>query len=221
MSTEREKFRKLKTVLFLGIAIRIFVFFFQDPFNNDYHFQVIKYIREAKKIPLATEMSQGYHPPLYYLLAQIFYAGDGTMGRLKILQSFSLLTSILTFIVLFWLIKRYLQSSQVAFYSALLVALLPQFIAFGNFVSNDSLTNLFGALICLQAYVYVKSGQFRHLLLLALWLGLGLLTKATFLAFIPVLIPLVIFVQIIKKRKVKTVLIQTLIFCLLFSALGS
>jgi 4-amino-4-deoxy-L-arabinose transferase-like glycosyltransferase len=221
MATNQEKVKKLKAVLILGIAIRIFVFLFQDPFNNDYHFQVIKYIREAKKIPLATEMSQGYHPPLYYLLAQIFYAGDGTIRRLKILQSFSLLTSILTFIILFWLIKRFIQSPRAAFYSALLVALLPQFIAFGNFVSNDSLTNLFGALICLQAYIFIESGQFRHLFLLALWLGLGLLTKATFLAFIPVLIPLIIFVQILKRQKIINIVAQTLIFCLVFSSLGS
>ncbi len=221
MGTNARKNKKLSAVLILGIAIRIFVFLFQDPFNNDYHFQVIKYIREAKKIPLAIEMSQGYHPPLYYLLAQIFYAGDSTKGRLKSLQSFSLLTSILTFIILFWLTKRYIQSSRAAFYSALLVALLPQFIAFGNFVSNDSLTNLFGALICLQAYVFIASGQFRHLFLLALWLGLGLLTKATLLAFIPVIIPLVIFVQIIRRQKIITVVVQTLIFCFLFSAFGS
>lgn len=211
----------LAIVLIVGIAFRIFVFLFQAPFNNDYHFEVIKYIRETKKIPLATQMSQGYHPPLYYLLAQIFYLGDKSFLRLKGLQAFSLLTSILTFIILFSLVKNYLPSPKIRLYSAWLLALLPQFVMFGNFVSNDSLTNFFGALIIYQCYLFLRRPQFHRLLLLAIWLGLGLLTKATFLAFIPVLLIFVMVVQLKEKKKCLSLVAQTLIFVIVFSALGS
>lgn len=211
----------LSIVLIVGILFRIFVFLFQDPFNNDYHFEVIKYIRETKKIPLATQMSQGYHPPLYYLLAQIFYFGDTSFLRLKGLQLFSLIISILTFILLFSLVKNYLPSPKIRLYSGWLLALLPQFVMFGNFVSNDSLANFFGALIIYQSALFLRRPRFRHLLLLATWLGLGLLTKATFLAFIPVLLIFVILIQVKEKKKFLFLFGQTLIFILVFSILGS
>ncbi|MCX7973843.1 MAG: glycosyltransferase family 39 protein [Candidatus Aminicenantes bacterium] len=212
---------KLLIVLIAGIAFRIFVFLFQAPFNNDYHFEVIKYIRETKSIPLSTQMSQGYHPPLYYLLAQIFYCGDSTFFRLKVLQFFSLLTSILTFVLLFSLVKNHLTSPKIQLYSGWLLALLPQFVMFGNFVSNDSLANFFGALIIFQSYLFLHTRRFRHLLWLSVWLGLGLLTKATFLAFIPVLLIFIVVVQLREKKRLLTIFMQTLIFTLIVTALGS
>lgn len=102
-----------------------------------------------------------------------------------------------------------------------LMALLPQFVMFGNFVSNDSLANFFGALIIYQSALFLRRPRFRHLLLLATWLGLGLLTKATFLAFIPVLLIFVILIQVKEKKKFLFLFGQTLIFILVFSILGS
>lgn len=215
------EWKRGQAILILGIAMRIFVFLFQDPFNNDYHFQVIKYIRETKTIPLATQMSQGYHPPLYYLLAQFFYLGDSSLLRLKGLQFFSLLTSLLTLIILFLMIKRFFRSPKVRLYSALLTALLPQFILFGNFVSNDSLSFLFGALIFFHGYLFFKKHRLFQLLLTALWLGLGLLTKGTFLAFIPILLLFVVVVQIRLKKKWPLTLAHTFIFILIFTVIGS
>ena len=204
-----------------GVVLRIFVFLFQDPFNNDYHFQVIDWIHKHGTIPIATQLSQAYHPPLYYVLAQLFYSGDSSMPGLKVLQLFSLLTSLLTFVVFALMINRFIESERVRRYATLFAACLPQLIMFGNFVSNDSLANFFGALLFLQGYLYIERPSPGRKVGLAVILGLGLLTKGTFLAFIPIVAALVIVVEARARKRWTAVVLNTLLVMALGLGIGS
>jgi 4-amino-4-deoxy-L-arabinose transferase-like glycosyltransferase len=204
-----------------GVVLRLFVFLFQDPFNNDYHFQVIDWIHKNGTIPIATQLSQAYHPPLYYVLAQLFYGGDFSMPGLKVLQLFSLLTSLLTFVVFTLMINRFIESERVRRSATLLAACLPQLIMFGNFVSNDSLANLIGALLFLQAYLYVEKPNPARKVGLAVILGLGLLTKGTFLAFIPVVLGLVIVVEWRSRKRWTAVVLSALLVAALGLGIGA
>jgi hypothetical protein len=134
-----------------GVVLRLFVFLFQDPFNNDYHFQVIDWIHKNGTIPIATQLSQAYHPPLYYVLAQLFYGGDSSMPA-KSCGFFS--PDALTFVVFTLMINRFVNPSGSAGHDALLAACLPQLIMF-NFVLTQPGELHRGAPL-LQAYLYIE-----------------------------------------------------------------
>jgi len=211
--------QKLRIVLALGIVTRIIVFIFQHPFNNDNHFRYIYDIFTKHSIPISIEHGQAYHPPLYYVLASLFlYLGDA-----KIVQVFSLVLSIATLFIYYFLIKNlyFIRPFTTKKYCLMLVGLLPQFIMFGNYVSNDTLTFFIGSLISLQVFNYINNPCFRSQNILALYLGLGLLTKATFLAFIPVLLFLIIIIKIRQRISPSKIIAYLLIFGLMFSLIGS
>ena len=72
-----------------------------------------------------------------------------------------------------------------------LACFLPQFVLYTLFVSNDSLAIFLGALTTLQISQFAETGRVNDLMGLAVLTALGLLTKHTFVAFVPVLVGLV------------------------------
>lgn len=198
--------------------MRIVVFIFQSPFNNDDHFGVIQYIYSHHAIPVSNQLSQSYHPALYYVLASLFFP----YGE-KIIQLISLLLSIAALYIIYRLIQRleFVQPVKIKKYCLLLTCLLPQFIMFGNYISNDSLSIFIGALIFFQIFRYINKPGMLNQNILAIYLGLGLLTKGTFLAFIPPLILLIILVNFRRKINLKQSVLSMLVFIFIFSALGS
>jgi 4-amino-4-deoxy-L-arabinose transferase-like glycosyltransferase len=194
------------------------VFIFQEPFNNDKHFGVVQYIHQRHAIPITGQLDQSDHPPLYYVLASLFSRGDA-----KTVQGFSLLLSIGTLFVIYWLIKnlRFIQPLKIKKYCLLFACTLPQFIMFGNYISNDTLSFFIGALISLQIFLYINKPNWVRQNILALYLGLGLLTKSTFLLFIPALILLIGLINVRKKIGIKQNIISLLIFISIFTTLGS
>lgn len=181
-------------ILAAGAALRIWVFFILTPQNNDAHFNVIRYIHRYWMLPDSSAFYQSYHPPLYYVLGSLFMY----LGGIKVVQSLSLLLSCATLGVMArllarlpWIDRRFLP------WLLVLPALHPQFVQYTLFVSNDTLAIFLGTLIFHQAWRCLELPKVRRQVLLALWLGLGLATKFTFLAFIP---PVAILMIIINSR---------------------
>jgi 4-amino-4-deoxy-L-arabinose transferase-like glycosyltransferase len=207
--------------LALGIVLRIVVFWFLDPLNNDVgHLDVIKYIVEHRALPAATASFESYQPPLYYLLAAPFYAAS---GNVKWIQLLSLVFSILTLLVLHRLLYVYklLADPRACRYAFLMACFLPQFVMFGLYVSNDALAVLIGATIVLQVVRFVATPTIWQAILLALLVSLGLLTKATFLAFLPVLFVLAAFVLLRRGYSARKAFAAALALFLLAGGLGS
>jgi hypothetical protein len=98
---------------------------------------------------------------------------------------------------------------------------LPQFVLFGLYVSNDSPAVLIGALIVLQSARFVATPTIWQAVLLALLASLGLLTKATFLAFLPVLFVLAAFVLLRRGYAARKAFAAALALSLLAAGLGS
>src|SRR5262249_60778571 len=67
-----------------------------------------------------------------------------------------------------------------------LVVVHPQVITYGLYISNDTLTILLGAAVALQFWRWLSERSTSRMRWLAVLFGLGLLTKATFVAIIPV-----------------------------------
>jgi 4-amino-4-deoxy-L-arabinose transferase-like glycosyltransferase len=210
-----------RTLLVLGIVLRIVVFFFLDPINNDRgHAAMVTYIAEHHAIPSATANAESYQPPLYYLLAAPLYAATGS---LKFAQLASLACSILTLLVFYRLLyfEKLLPNETATRYSFVLACFLPQFVMFGLYVSNDTLAILIGALLVWQTVRFIAKPGARETALIVLGTSLALLTKATFLSFLPVLFALIAFVLARRSFSAPKVCAAALAVTIVAAGLGS
>jgi 4-amino-4-deoxy-L-arabinose transferase-like glycosyltransferase len=210
-----------RLLLALGIALRIVVFWFLDPLNNDVgHLDVVKYIVEHHALPAATASFESYQPPLYYLLAAPVYAATGSV---KWVQLLSLVFSILTLLVIYRLlyVDKLLADLRSCRYAFLMACFLPQFVMFDLYLSNDNLAILIGAMVVFQVVRFVAAPTIWQAVLLAVLVSLGLLTKATFLAFLPALFVLVAFVFLRQGHSARMALIAALALSVLAAGLGS
>ena len=207
----------LVVIFSLGILLRFIAFLFQSPFNDDDHFGVVQYIYNHHTIPISNQLSESYQPPLYYLLASLFFPAGA-----RITQFISSISSIAALYIIYCLIQKceFIRTREKK-YCLLLASLLPQFVVFGNYISNDSLSFFIGSLIFFQIWKYVTRPNMINQNILAIYLGLGLLTKGTFLSFIPILILLVVLTNIRKRIGLKWSIISFLSFVSIFLTVGS
>ena len=185
-----------------GILLRLLVFTVLKPLDNDTgHLDVIKFMVEHHRLPSAMTNSQSFHPPLYYLLAAPLYAATDSV---KAVQVLSLVFSVLTLILFYRLLNvdRLIEGRKPRLYAFLFACFLPQFVLYGLYVSNDTLAVFLGALLVVQVVRYIKNSRGQELVFLGLVESLGLLTKATFLAFLPALFMLVMFACLRRGRSV-------------------
>jgi 4-amino-4-deoxy-L-arabinose transferase-like glycosyltransferase len=208
-----------RAILWIGIVIRVLTFIVLSPDNDDQHSAILKFILQFHRLPHALDgPNEAYSPPLYYLLASPLLAlFKSTKGA----QILSLALSIGTLLILHRLIYHsgIIQSQRGKFYAFLVAAILPAFIIDALYVSNDALAIFLGALSLLQAHRLAESPDWKQLVLLAILTGLGLLTKAVFLAFIPCY--LVLVCMAFRPRPWKETARRAAVFLILAVALGS
>ena len=182
------------SVLIIGIVTRCLVYLFLDPDNGDRHSTILEYLVKHKTFPSIMENSLAFHPPLYYWMAAPILAVTGSN---KAVQFLSLILSIGTLIVLYRIIYKteLIVWPRARLYSLWLACLLPEFVMFGLYISNDTLSFFLGSLTILQVSNYLKAPGWKQGALLAVLTGLGLLTKSNFLVFLPVLLVFILFVQ--------------------------
>jgi hypothetical protein len=171
----------------LGVVLRLVVFIHMGYLNNDNHLEVIKYVAEHWMPARADQFNQAYHPPLYYFLAALLL----NLGSIETVHGLSLVLSIATLLLIAGLLRRlpWIDENFQPWCLAL-AAFQPQFIMFSLFISNDTLAIFLGVLIFYQCLRVQIAPSFCNYLLLGIWLGLGLLTKAVFLGFV---LPLILF----------------------------
>ena len=76
-------------------------------------------------------------------------------------------------------------------------------------------------MISFQIFLYINNSTRINQVVLAIYLGLGLLTKGVFLLFIPVLVLLITFINFRRKLNLRQNALSLLIFVFIFSSLGS
>ncbi|HED66587.1 MAG TPA: hypothetical protein ENJ09_13655 [Planctomycetes bacterium] len=178
--------RDLRIILVLGIFLRVLVQAFLDPSNNDPHWSYVRFLVEHHRPPFADEVLLGFQPPLYYLLA----APLAAIGSMKLTQGLSLLLSLANLLLIARWVRdtRLFESAAARRHALLLAAILPQFLLFSGFVSNDALAYPLGTLALVLALRYVEAPSLRAAGLLGLVAGLGLVTKGTLIGNVPVLV---------------------------------
>ena len=205
----------MNRLLALGVALRVAIFFLASPFNADDHLAVIDWIVGHRALPVSNLLQQSYHPPLYYLLMTPLRALAPASAWPVHLASLAM--SCATLVLLRRLMDDPLVvaanvSRAVRVATFALVATLPQLAMFGSFISNDPPSQLIGTLLFVATLRYAREPTFRRLIVLAVLVGLGLLTKGTFLLSGFALAPVVW--RIAGPRR-------AVIFCCAWLALGS
>jgi 4-amino-4-deoxy-L-arabinose transferase-like glycosyltransferase len=180
--------------LILGLhGVLALLYNLATPFgNNGYantpdegaHFQYVAYVAGAWRLPrfegYAGVGYEAHQPPLYYFLAALLYhLTDGAGKGVRLLSTLASAGVVW----LTWLTLRRLLPNrpEVALTGMGFVAFLPMHLAIGSAVGNDALTNLLFASIL---YGLLAMGSIG----LGVLLGLALLTKATAILLLPVVV---------------------------------
>ena len=181
----------LTILLGIGIGLRVLVFIVMNPQNPDNHLEILDFIVKNHRLPRTPELFLACHPPLYYLTALPFYIIGGT----KFVQFYALLTSILNLWLMGKLLKITIEDVSVRNLSFLLAAFLGTYLIYSLFVSNDTLAVLMGTWFFYNLITYLRDQSSKNELILSVSTGLALLTKSTFIPFIPVALVIIFLVR--------------------------
>ena len=196
----------LNKILWLGIVLRILVFIVMNPQGPDAHFEVLDFMLKNHRLPRTNELFLACHPPLYYLTAFPFYVNGG----LKLVEFYGLITSCLNLWLMAKLVKMTIKDVEIRNLSFLLATFLGTYLIYSLFVSNDTLSVLMGTWIFYNLIKYLREQTLKNVVILSLSTGLALLTKSTFIPFVPIIL-VVIFLVNFSKPFWK--MVYTMILC--------
>lgn len=136
-------------------------------------------------LPVDSLCYEAHQPPLYYLVqTPIFWLTDGSLTALRLISV--LLGGGVVVLAFFVAYTIFPQQIPIALGTMALVAWVPMHLAIVSSVNNDALAYLIIGGILLLLTRMLRHNESRDLLL-ALLLGLGLLTKLTVYVTIPVI----------------------------------
>ncbi len=153
-------------------------------FVNPGHIGYIEYIYKFHKLPDLNpyELFAYYHPPLHHILSYIWlqlniWLGVGEELAFENLQILPLLYSCLCLFTT-WKILSVLRIKGTGLLIGLsFMAFHPATIIMAGSVNNDMLTILFMSLTILLTLKWIQNKDLKHLVLLALSIGFGMITK--------------------------------------------
>lgn len=123
-----------------------------------------------------------YHPPLMYLLGAAVYRIAGLFTRntnvmfdaVRVIPGFA---SCATLLLSYWLFRELGFSPKAQLIAVAVTAFHPSFIYLSSSINNDMLSIFFMVLVLLFTTRWYRTRSMRHILLLALAMGLGMMTK--------------------------------------------
>lgn len=212
--------RFLRSLLWVGFILRIIVYIFLPPANSDAHAEIVNYIAQNHSLPLTRQIFLACHPPLYYLLAQPFYFFD-TPTELKHTQFLSLIFSCVNLYLIYNLLRKLpipMLSKNLSF---MLAVFSYTYLTYSLYVSNDPLSFMMGTWIISKVYDYIQDQSLKNERFLAILTGLALLTKTTFISFVPIILGVLILVRFRRKDSGLAILKALAGFSAIMLVLGS
>jgi len=189
-----------RVVVLLVSAMWLFLFWnntrllpFHAGFDSKEHLKYIEYIQQHWSPPSPTEGWEMYHPPLYYFIAasilsfcKLSINDPGSVFVLRALGAFFGIAQC----VLVFLSLRLLLPARTALAGLLLAAFLPMHLYLMHYVTNELLA---GALATLTVYLCLRlltneTPRAAQFVFVGLALGATMLTKATGILLLPVVI---------------------------------
>jgi tetratricopeptide (TPR) repeat protein len=189
-----------RVVLLLISAIWLFLFWnntrllpFHAGFDSKEHLKYIDYIQQHCSLPLPTEGWEMYQPPLYYFIAasilsfcKLSINDPASVAVLRALGAFFGISQC----VLVFLSLRLLLPARTALVGLMLAAFLPMHLYLMHYVTNELLT---AALATLTVYFCLRllrneTPRAAQFIFVGLALGATMLTKATGILLLPIVI---------------------------------
>jgi len=189
------------------------------------HVEYIKYMASKWRTPVATEGWEMFQPPLYYFLSAFIYIIFGgsaaELMSLKAVQFFGTFSGIANALFALWVLRRlFPQNRAIQTMGFSLVALMPMCFYMNPLISNEIFS---GGIISLSIALLVKYGfteriLLRHYLIMAVAIGLALLSKYTAL-FIFITAAIVLGIRMLDNLHRKQELRNFLIFLVVVAAI--
>jgi len=201
------------SVTVIGVCCRLFFLFFTPTFyapDEQAHFNYVKYLYDNRSFPVQTTRTgaptndwEYYQPPLYYLVSAPIYAtsmtsfnGDHHTSVRMIRLLSILLWGINVLLALKVLDNLRVKNTFVKTFVISMISFLPTYASLSSVVNNDNLLITLGGAIL---YLLSKKRSVSNSLVLAVVLGLALLTKLTAVIYL-LLIVAMLLLQWMRKR---------------------
>ena len=184
-------------------------------FVNPGHIGYIEYIYKFHHLPDINpyELFAYYHPPLHHILSCLWLKLNILLGAaedlaFENLQVLTLLYSCLCLVVTYRILKVLAIKGNSLFIGLAFMVFHPATIIMAGSVNNDMLTILFMCLILLESLRWIREKDLKNLIRLALYIGLGMITKlnSAVLAIPLALVFLMHFISVIKEKDKKELL---------------
>ncbi len=189
------------------------------------HVEYIKYMASKWRTPVATEGWEMFQPPLYYFLSAFIYKIFGGQlaepSSLKAVQFFSTFSGIANALFALWVLRRlFPQHRAIQTMGFSLVGLMPMCFYMNPLISNEIFA---GGIISLSIVLLIKYGfteriLLKHYLIMAVAIGLALLSKYTAL-FIFITAAIVFGIRMLDKLHRRQELLYFLIFLVVVVAI--
>ena len=180
-----------------GVLLRL-LYFLATPYSvrghdTDAHIDYIRFVADHLTIPPAQDGWEFHQPPLYYFFTGLLMRAERFFGRdanatLFDIQCTSLLLSVATLIVGFFILRRIFprkeQESQLLL-SAGLLATFPSLIFLASGITNDTLAQLLGFCVVFFLLCFWQKGKLSDWYLTCIMISLSLITKVSAALFLP------------------------------------
>jgi hypothetical protein len=189
-----------RVVLLLVSAMWLFLFWnntrllpFHAGFDSKEHLKYIEYIQQHWSLPSPTEGWEMYQPPLYYFIAASILSfcklSINDPASVVVLRALGAFFGIAQCVMVF-LALRLLLPARTALTGLLLAAFLPMHLYLMHYVTNELLTATLATLtvyLCLRLLTN-ETPRAAQFFFVGLALGATMLTKATGILLLPVVI---------------------------------
>lgn len=187
--------------------------------GNSGHANYIAFLLEKGTLP-DSNTYQFYHPPLFHMLSAYiikmmsFLNGVENYNAIEATKIISCYASCGTLLVVKSLCKEIGLKQKATFISVAIIAFLPNFYLLAGRINNDSLVIFFMMLVLLYSIRWYYSKKRKDIILLAIFMGLGIMTKTScgILAIFTGMIMLYVLYKSWKEKQWKEIFLQLLIF---------
>lgn len=198
----------------------------KEPYIGRHMHYIMRLYKEGK---LPEEIiGQFYHPPLHHFILATHLKNMDNFNlsaniKLESMQYISVIYSVITMYAVYLILKELEINPKYRILPMILMAFYPLNIFLSGSINNDMLVLMFSSLALLYTIKWQKESSMKNAFLLALWIGLGLMTKTSIIVMV---IPAVyVYFKILVKylnedKKVGGLLIQLLVFAVVAGTLG-
>lgn len=202
--------KKLVAVfLLISLAKIIFNYFIKSPstFADSYYYAL------SAKALIALDFKNffSFYPPFYpFVISWAYFFSNAELSYFLVKLTNITISSLIIFPA-YILAKEYIKDEKIAFFSAIIISLLPSNFAYASFIMSENIFNfLFLTAICF-IYFGFKTGKKSILLLASVSVALCYYTRT----FGIVLFPIIILFSLIEKKYKEGLFILTLSIILL------